>query len=697
MENLVLAKLIKEITPEIAGRKVERVLGTPPSSLHIELERTGKDPEPFVTISLDPRFPALFALEAEIPEALAKWLKASAPKILSILSEVPADSLPEGFIRGMSASLRGAYVASIEQYDRDRVVKICFSKKRRESHLVLWIELFGRRPSAVLVEAPGERILACSREGTTSASGSLLRPGETYVPPSRKDKIGVESLSVDSLRSLVEGRAAEELSMLLSRKIKGLSPQTAAYVVRGITSEVSPPDAGTLLEGLKEVLLRSDERLRPTLKAGLNTSTGRFMEREKTSPKGRPVGTGADTAQMARPDSGDERGDASNLDLVLLPFGAPHWEELSSATMVFPTATDAIRSAFFHLCRWHAVHSAASMRRQVRALLGRLHNLRRSLQMDMTSAEKAADYRRMAELVLANLKTVKRGSTKLEVPDIHGEGETHICVDLDPSLSPSKNAERYFRRARKAERAFERVKSRLAAVERAAEVVKEFGEAIPEETSSSESALLAQGFNRIVDRLRARKTVDARHLKSLPVTFGARRGPVSPEGPATGRKPGRASQAAEREAPEPRQKSESSRRLRTRRRPSRDETGTAFSPRVFQTSDGYAVIVGRNSKQNDYITYRLAAPDDLWFHASGVPGSHVILRRKGKSDPSRKAIEEAAAVAAHFSKGRTSSAVPVVYTRRKYVHKPKGSRPGVATYSREKFIMAKPVKPKPAG
>jgi len=122
----------------------------------------------------------------------------------------------------------------------------------------------------------------------------------------------------------------------------------------------------------------------------------------------------------------------------------------------------------------------------------------------------------------------------------------------------------------------------------------------------------------------------------------------------------------------------------------------AFNPRLFETSDGFGVIVGRNNKENDYVTHHLSKPEDLWFHASGIPGSHVILRKKGKSPPSRKAIEEAAAIAAYFSKGKTSSAVPVIYAEKKYVHRPRGARPGTATCTREKFLMVRPRKPKPA-
>ena len=104
--------------------------------------------------------------------------------------------------------------------------------------------------------------------------------------------------------------------------------------------------------------------------------------------------------------------------------------------------------------------------------------------------------------------------------------------------------------------------------------------------------------------------------------------------------------------------------------------------------------MGRNNKENDYLTFRFARPEDLWFHAQDVPGSHVVLRRKEKKkEPSHNAIREAAQVAAHFSKARGAKKVPVIYTMAKYVKKPKRGKPGLALVEREKTILVEPKLP----
>ena len=87
----------------------------------------------------------------------------------------------------------------------------------------------------------------------------------------------------------------------------------------------------------------------------------------------------------------------------------------------------------------------------------------------------------------------------------------------------------------------------------------------------------------------------------------------------------------------------------------------------------------------------MAAQNDMWFHAHGYPGSHVILRREGrKEEPSKQSLGEAAGVAAFWSKGKSAKKVPVVYTLAKYVSKPKGGAPGQAIMKREKTIIVEP-------
>ena len=100
---------------------------------------------------------------------------------------------------------------------------------------------------------------------------------------------------------------------------------------------------------------------------------------------------------------------------------------------------------------------------------------------------------------------------------------------------------------------------------------------------------------------------------------------------------------------------------------------SSISPLTFQV-DGFSVFVGKNNKQNDYLSTKFAKKDDIWFHTKDIHGSHVILKTNGQTPPI-EVLEKCASLAAHFSKAKLSSNVPVDYTFVKYVKKPSGSKP----------------------
>lgn len=123
-------------------------------------------------------------------------------------------------------------------------------------------------------------------------------------------------------------------------------------------------------------------------------------------------------------------------------------------------------------------------------------------------------------------------------------------------------------------------------------------------------------------------------------------------------------------------------------------TGTEVLPfRRFQVR-GYDVWVGRNARENDVLTFQHARKHDLWLHARGVPGSHVVLRRAQKTTmPPKAVLEQAAQIAAHFSQARTSGLVPVQLTERKFVRKLKNGAPGQVLVEREQVLLVEPRLP----
>ena len=133
-----------------------------------------------------------------------------------------------------------------------------------------------------------------------------------------------------------------------------------------------------------------------------------------------------------------------------------------------------------------------------------------------------------------------------------------------------------------------------------------------------------------------------------------------------------------------------------RRRKNAFRTGKSKpKPYEYFTSDGYRVLVGRNNKENDILTFKTAGSKDIWFHTKDIPGSHVILFAEGTNldDLSETAIFEAASLAAYYSKGRASENVPVDYVPVRYVKKPNGAKPGMVIFTNNRTVWTNPGLP----
>ncbi|MBN1504736.1 MAG: DUF814 domain-containing protein [Candidatus Eisenbacteria bacterium] len=661
MENVFLAQVVRELTagpspdtrgvpsaPGVVGLKVVRVSGAAPATLLLELsasewrqeppsrERGRSRPGIVLAVCLDAALPCLVTLDGPLPAA-------------------PAANNPEGFIRTLSQTLKGTVVARVEQNGRDRVARVVFAREFDNAELVMWVELFGRRPIAVLVEGATGAVLASSREGVRSASGGILHVGATYSPPVEMNKTAVDALTLESLRGWMEEKSEEELSVRLSRRIEGLSPNAALEVIHWAGGGTE-----SLLEELGRRLARPEQSFAPAVRTPAAPEARAPDAREsRVTPA---AGSAAATQGML-----DGQAPPARFDLALFPFGGAAVAGDPRYTVLrFNSATEAVRHSLVQLCLWYRLAASRRLKSDAVAVRGKLEKLRVALAEDMAVAERGDHYSRAGELILSHMKEIPRGADTVQLRDIHGDGTETVEVRLDPALSQSENADRYFRKARKAKRSREVLDKRIADVEQRLRAIDKFVSEVPDEVGPNDLTRLRQRLGTLGGTGAKAATAG----RAIPYSTGRGR-----DAAATGRA------AAGTSASRSRRAAATSR--------------AQFNPRIFTTSEGYTVVVGRNNSENDYVTHRLAKPEDLWFHAYGVTGSHVILRHRGRAAPSRRAIEEAASIAAYFSKAKTSSAAPVIYTQKKFVHKPRGARPGTAGCAREKMVMAKPVKPRP--
>lgn len=276
---------------------------------------------------------------------------------------------------------------------------------------------------------------------------------------------------------------------------------------------------------------------------------------------------------------------------------------------------------------------------QVRRLLDeevrRLERLMENLWQDAALTDREDEFRKYGELLTMNLTRIKRGQSEAVVPDLYTADRPDLIIPMNPAKGPAENAERYFKQARKARDGRAVVEERLLQTEALLNRVR----AVRDDTGGPSDL----------------STIDRAYQGCV------RLGLIRESQPAARSAGAKKAKAAD------------------------------IHPRRFVTADGYLVLVGRNNRENEVLT-KSAAPDDIWLHARDIGGSHVILRREGRKDmPSRQAIVEAACVAAYFSKGRTSTTVPVDYTERRYVRKQKNGAPGQVNFTHEKTLFVQPA------
>ena len=268
-----------------------------------------------------------------------------------------------------------------------------------------------------------------------------------------------------------------------------------------------------------------------------------------------------------------------------------------------------------------------------RRSLKRLKARAKKIEDDRAQAERSEEFKRCGELLMLNKENVKKGLSSVRLTDVFEPESPEVEVSLDPKHSPTRNAQIYFKKYKKAKDALSIVEKR-----------------------SSETEDQVGKLEQIRDHLdTANRNVDLEAIRRSLTQLGFLKEP----------KP------------------------RAAKGKHKEKLG-----RTYLTKSGCEILVGRNNKENDYLTFKFARPDDLWFHAQDVPGSHALLRKKEKkTEPSPSEIKEAAQVAAYFSKARGEKKAAVIYTQAKYVRKPKRGKPGLALVEREKSIVVEPGLP----
>lgn len=250
----------------------------------------------------------------------------------------------------------------------------------------------------------------------------------------------------------------------------------------------------------------------------------------------------------------------------------------------------------------------------------------KKLEATLSQAEKATQFQLFGELLTANLFAIKKGDKTAQVINYYNEDNETITIPLSVQKTPSENAQKYFSKYQKAKNSVEVVQQQIAL---ASNEINYFEGLIQQIESASPRDIIE-----IREEL-----MEGGYLKQRQSRMTKKKKPVKP------------------------------------------------LLEHYISSDGTEIVVGKNNKQNEYLTNKFAARDDVWFHTKDIPGSHVVIRSK---TPSEETILEAANIAAYFSKAKNSSSVPVDFTAIRHVKKPNGSKPGYVIYDNQQTVYVTP-------
>lgn len=488
---------------------------------------------------------------------------------------------PPNFCMLLRKYISSARLTAVTQPPFERVAELHFNAANEmgdtESYRLI-CEMISGRANIILVRENGKIVDALKHSDVETAKRFIL-PNATYEYPEKEEKLNPLETDADVI---LDGFSydTQDLSKKLLSRIEGFSP----LICREIEHR-------SVRFGLKEA----------------------YLSVLKDLNQNKPV-------------------------LVSRPDGTPFEY---SFTDIFQYGTDFKNETANSFCElldkfYSSKENTARINNAAHDIVRLVKNLKERTQKklairinEIKNCENREILRIYGELIKANLYRIKSGDKEAVVENYYDENMGVIKIPLNPALSPSGNADRYFKEYKKTYTAAETL-SRL--------------------TKEDEQEIIY--LDSVLESIARAETVgEIREIRGELANAGYLRKAVQ----------------------KTKQKTE------------------AGKPKEYIAKEGYRILVGKNNTQNDYLTTRLASKNDLWFHTKDIPGSHVVVLCDGK-DVSDETVIFAATLAAKNSKAANSSQVPVDYTPVKFVRKPNGAKPGMVIYTTNKTVYITPKK-----
>ncbi len=578
MDTFVLQAIAAELNGNILGARLERISQVDPHTVTLFFSGSGKRGR-CLLVSADPAHPRVH------------------------LTADPPQSLPEAptFCRTLRKYLGGLRLTRAAAGDWERVLQFSFERGRGPGggdSFALMAEVMGRWSNLVLLNGATGEILEAKRlvPPAPHTARPLERGGRYRLPPEQK-KASPGVLTKEAILEMMReadlrSATREEFAGWLVRSVTGVSPALARELARASSADEEWAGAADALMGAIESYRKKE-----------------FTPAWLLGEGGDPVGLSA--ARIAGSDAASYR--------------------------VFDSMNDAADAFYGRLVKGARL---GERKRKVSKMLRRVQErIRGSIEAvrgDLESAGEAEAVLRKGELLLEHLGEVKEKAKIFSARTPDGPVE----IALDPKLTPSENAQKYFRRYKKLKR-------------RASTGLARLGEMKDEEAFVGSLTFDLETADDVED-------LDGVEEALAQAGYAGR-----------GREKKRKEDA--------RTKGRQAVRTRPYRR--------------FVSPAGWEAIVGKNAMGNDELLRRVGRASDTWFHARGVPGSHVLLRRADDGpvvEPDGEILAQAAAFAAYFSRGRTDSKLAVAYLRFSRLRRPKGGRPGQVLIGGHETILVSP-------
>ena len=488
-------------------------------------------------------------------------------------------------------------ITAIEQVGFERIIRFSIESYDELGDLTtkyLIAEIMGRHSNIILTNCDMKIIDCIKHIDFTISSVRQLLPGLTYTAPPEQDKTDLIRIA-DSVKIDFSSPVQSADKAILS-SIAGISPLTAREIVYKAFGRTDVKN-GELTDSGKNKILYETVRIAKDVNSNnfspcmiINSTGGKLMEFSAI-----PITQYESLAEVRSFD---------NISVLLDTF--------------------------------YSTRDMHERMRQKGADLVKLlsNNIERVskklviLNKTIADAENKDKHKIYGDLLMANLYALEQGQKSAEVQNYYEENAPIVKIPLDPQLTPSQNAQKYYKKYNKA---------KTAEVEAAKQI----------ESAKSDLEYLESTLTEV-------------EIADTEADLNAIRAELIAEG------------------------------YLNRRVNPKKQKQSASKPMHFVSSDGFDIYVGKSNNQNDYLTTKFANSSDLWFHTKNIHGSHTVIKLGLDKDVPKRTITEAAQLAAYYSKGRDSSQVPVDFTQIKNVKKPNGAKPGMVIYDSYNTIYVTP-------